>query len=142
MDGPAPHPRSVPSAVRRADLVIVSKRLIGQSILLLGQVRAEQLRRWSDPAFFPYRLIAGGTDRLTEENIRERIRAKLASGDLRSERGMLLKGVPSIALCASCGLLIATNPSGYEYPDGNCHWFHVSCAALWEEERKANGTHS
>ena len=75
---------------------------------------------------------------MDEQSIRERIRAKLASGQLRSERGMLLKGIPSVGLCASCELPIETNPSGYEYLDGKRHWFHVRCAALWEEERNSN----
>jgi hypothetical protein len=70
--------------------------------------------------------------------IRERIRTRLASGQLKPYYGMIVSApIATDQTCAACGLPIVSaeaTRSRHEYPDG-FQWFHVVCNALWEEER-------
>jgi hypothetical protein len=79
--------------------------------------------------------------------LRKRIRARLASAQLRSYDGMIVLPRDGIArLCAACILPLEPNDSalsyGYRYRDDldqdrMYHWSHIRCAAIWEEERKS-----
>jgi hypothetical protein len=75
-----------------------------------------------------------------QRNIRLRIRAMLASGELKPYYGMIQSpSIETTQICAACALPIAladAAPFGHQYADGS-QWFHVWCSGLWEEERKA-----
>jgi len=76
---------------------------------------------------------------MDEQTIREEIRAKLASRQLRTHDGTLVvarthSGPP----CAACELRIDpadAAPYGHRYLDGEHHWFHFRCMLLWADER-------
>jgi len=71
--------------------------------------------------------------------IRELIRARLASGQLKPYYGMIVSApIATDQTCAGCGLPIASADATrllHRYGD-EFQWFHVVCDALWEEERK------
>ena len=75
-----------------------------------------------------------------QRNIRLRIRAMLASGELIPYYGMIqVPTIETTQICAACALPIAladAAPFGHQYADGS-QWFHVWCSGIWEEERKA-----
>ena len=82
-----------------------------------------------------------------DASLRKRIRARLASGLLRSYEGMIVVHQDGIAkVCAACVLPLEPNDSalsyGYRYRDDLSvdrvyHWFHRRCESLWEEERRS-----
>ena len=74
---------------------------------------------------------------MDEQNIRERIRSKLASGHLKQHDGMIVAGaLRNREPCTACGLAIDpadAMPYGHAYSSGT-HWFHTACHALWDDE--------
>jgi len=76
---------------------------------------------------------------MNEQGIRERIRARLGSGQLRAEDGpFVVARTHSGPPCAACGLPIESAdaaPCGHRYLDGEHHWFHFRCMLLWADER-------
>src|SRR5262245_45996809 len=128
-----------PSLVRArtAELLSVAQQLADKSILVMGQVRAEQLRRWSDPVSRFCAPIAGGTERPSEHNIRQQIRARLASGQLKATDGMIVMARAGDGTCSACELEIEPSEAstlGYRYRAGEYQGFHAGCATLWEQE--------
>jgi hypothetical protein len=71
--------------------------------------------------------------------IRERIRARLASGALRAYYGMIVEApIASDQTCSGCELPITSAEATsirHHYGDG-FQWFHILCDAIWEDERK------
>ena len=71
--------------------------------------------------------------------IRESIRARLASGQLKPYYGMIVSApIATDQTCAGCGLPIVSAEATrvrHQYADRS-QWFHVVCDALWEEERR------
>lgn len=78
-----------------------------------------------------------------EQSIRERIRAKLTSGQLHPLIGALVMApTEGSQICAACEVPLVMGDAmryGNRYMDGTYHCFHVRCNALWEDER--NGPH-
>ena len=76
---------------------------------------------------------------MDEQRIRERIRARLAAGQLRPNDGtFVVARTHSGPPCAACGLRIEradAAPYGHHYLDGEHHWFHFRCMLLWADER-------
>ena len=76
-----------------------------------------------------------------EQSIRERIRARLVSGQIKSWTGtVIIAPTEGGQICAACEVpLVMGNamPYGYRYVDGAYQCFHVRCNAMWEDERKA-----
>src|SRR5262245_32576255 len=77
---------------------------------------------------------------MDERSIRARIRSQLEAGRLKRHDGMIIAaGVESRQPCQACGLTITpeyATPIGQAYADGT-HWFHLTCHALWDDERNA-----
>ena len=75
---------------------------------------------------------------MDEESIRDRIRSQLEAGHLKRHDGMIIAaGIESRQACRACGLVIDPDyatPLGHAYADGT-HWFHLTCHALWDDER-------
>ena len=75
--------------------------------------------------------------------IRVRIRARLASGQLKPYYGMIVSApVATDQTCAGCGLPIGSAEAmrlRHEYPDG-FQWFHVVCDALWRKSGRCKST--
>jgi hypothetical protein len=137
-----PPSRPLPPLVRArtVEVIAVAQKLTAATMLIVTQMRAEQLRRWSDPdSPLASAAIAGGTGSLSEQSIREHIRTRLASGQLKAMDGMIVVARPDNGTCSACELAIEpaeASTVGYRYRDGEYHGFHVRCAALWEEERR------
>src|SRR5215475_8222763 len=78
---------------------------------------------------------------MDERSIRERIRSQLEAGRLKRHDGMIIAaGIESRQTCQACGLAINpeyATPIGHAYVDGT-HWFHLTCHALWDDEREAS----
>jgi hypothetical protein len=76
---------------------------------------------------------------MNEQQIRERIRAGLASGQLRTCDGtFVVARTHSGPPCAACGRPIESAdaaPYGHRYLDGEHYWFHFRCMLLWADER-------
>lgn len=125
---------------RTVELLATSTRLVAASFLIREEIRAERLQRWTDKAYILSRTaISGGMEQSSEESIRDLIRKRLASGQLRSTDGMIVNARIDNGACSACELEIEHGESatlGYLYRDSMYHGFHARCVVLWEEERR------
>ncbi len=76
---------------------------------------------------------------MEEKVIRERIRQKLALGQLKHHDGMIVVApMGGRQPCQACGIQIDSSyatPVGHAYASGT-QWFHQACRIFWDEERK------
>jgi hypothetical protein len=76
---------------------------------------------------------------MEEKVIRERIRQRLALGQLKHHDGMIVVApMGGRQPCQACGIQIDSSyatPVGHAYASGT-QWFHQACRIFWDEERK------
>jgi hypothetical protein len=85
----------------------------------------------------PPRVIRGGAE-LGRDDLRQRIRARLAEGRLPMPGAEMWVGPGSDRQCAICAATIARTHVEYEIPSGD-DWLcvHLACFTLWKSEAVA-----
>jgi hypothetical protein len=77
---------------------------------------------------------------MTEAQVRQKVKDKLASDELPQSKGSALiiaAAGGSGQTCSACDEVIKPSdvtPIAYDYVSGTRHWFHVLCEKIWEEE--------
>jgi hypothetical protein len=136
---------SVETLVRRARLKlgahagrVIMKALVTRSIAL--RLAAKKLlarsRRLVAPSSrhsTPALSISGGSD----ENLRQMVRARLASGALFPVDGEGYAGKGTGQLCSVCGMPILPFETENEISNPRTAYAHVTCHAVWVQESRA-----